>query len=125
MNGTPRILIRVGNALRGIGLVFLTEQSFRVQFFFAIVVVAVAWFFHVTKNEWIVLLLLIGAVLSLELLNSVLERLVDAFKPRLHPFVKDAKDAMAGVVLFASVISAIIGTVIFMPYCLLLVTKLG
>lgn len=103
------------HAFRGMGVVFRAEQSFRIQVIVAVVVIALAAAVKVTAFEWTVLLLLIGAVLSLELINSVFERIVDTFKPRIHPVVRDIKDIMAATVLIVSVVSAIIGFTIFWP----------
>ncbi len=104
------------HALRGIRVVFQTEQSFRLQIIAAVGVIIVAVWFHLRVYEWIVLLLLIGTVLSLELINSIFERMVDLFKPRLHPMVKDVKDIMAAAVLVMSILSFVVGLIIFWPY---------
>ncbi len=112
----PDQLIRsFRNALRGVGVVFTHEQSFRLQVAAGAAVLLAAWAFQVSKTEWIVLILLIAAVLTLELINSVFERLADAFKPRLHPVVRDVKDMTAGMVLLGSVAAAAIGAFIFLP----------
>ena len=84
------------HALRGVRVVFVAEQSFRLQVIAAIAVVAAGFYFQVTSNEFVILMLLIGAILSLEMINSIFERIVDSFKPRIHPIVKDIKDIMAG-----------------------------
>lgn len=109
------------HALRGVRVVFSSEQSFRIQFYITLFVLVLAVVFRVSLWEWIVLLFLAGAVLSLELINSVFERMIDAFKPRIHPVVRDIKDVMAGTVLIASLIAAAIGIIIFSPYVLELV----
>jgi len=111
-----RLFRSISHALRGIALALRTEHSFRVQVCLAILVVAAAGWLGVRATEWIVLLLVIGAVLVLELMNTVLERMMDTFKPRLHPVIHDMKDIMAGVVLLASLAGAAIGGVIFWPY---------
>jgi len=103
-------------ALRGLVHVFQTEASFRVQVVAAIVVLVLMNLFPLEIWEKIILLLLIGSVLVLEVINSVLERLVDTFKPRVHPVVAELKDMMAGAVLVSSVISAIVGILIFWKY---------
>lgn len=95
---------------------FESEQSFRIQLVAALIVIALAGWFSVRWFEWVVLLLLIGFVLSLELINSIFERIVDTFKPRMHPVVRDIKDMMAAAVLIASVFSLVIGLTIFWPY---------
>jgi len=115
----------VQHAVRGIGVVFQNEQSFRLQMVSAILVIFFAAWFGVKTTEWIVLLLLIGLVLSLEMMNSILERIVDSFKPRIHPIVRDIKDIMAGTVFVASCTSAIVGIVIFWPYIEKLVNELS
>jgi len=97
-------------------IVFNSEQSFRLQLFAAIVVGMLGMWFQIRRSEWIVLLLLIGSILSLELINSVFERMIDAFKPRIHPIVRDIKDIMAATVLIVSCIAVIIGLIIFVPY---------
>ena len=104
------------HALRGIRLAFLSERSFRLQTIAAIFVIIAMLAFPLRLQERILLLLLIGSILVLELINSVFERLVDAFKPRIHPLVKDMKDLMAAAVLVASCIAAIVGALIFFPH---------
>ncbi len=109
-----------GYALNGLRIVFRTEQSFRLQTVAAIVVVALAIVFRVKQEAFAVLLFLIASVLTLELINSIFERVLDAFKPRLHPIVKEAKDMMAGAVLLMSLFAFVIGVWIFYPYVRLL-----
>ena len=120
-----RLVKSFSHAIRGVCVVFHSEQSFRIQTVIAVWVFILALFFHIRAFEWIILLLLVGSVLILELINSILERIVDAFKPRIHPVVKDIKDMMAGVVLLGSVISFFIGMTIFLPYVLKLVRSFG
>ena len=84
-------------ALRGIGYVFRHEQNFRIEIIIAIVVVFWARWFGVRQYEFIVLLLLIFAVLTLELVNSSLEKFFDVVHPRLKYHVKVAKIGRAHV----------------------------
>ena len=82
----------------------------------ALSVVVAMLYFPLSMWERVALLLLITAVLVLELINSVFERISDGLKPRLHPMVKDIKDIMAGAVFLSSLVAAIIGILIFWPY---------
>ena len=107
-------------ALHGVRVVFRDEQSFRLQAISGLFVIALALVLQVRQTEFIILLLLIGAVLSLELVNSIFERFVDSFKPRLHPAVADIKDIMAATVLIASAVAAVVGALIFVPRLLTL-----
>jgi len=108
-----RLIKSFSHALRGVRVVFKNEQSFRLQSFAAVVIILLAIWFRVNVFEWIVLLLLIGLVLTLELINSVFERIVDTFKPRIHPIVRDIKDIMAATVLLMSLVALVIGVMIF------------
>jgi len=120
-----RFLKSMRHAIGGIRVVFVSEQSFRIQLLASIAVLLLGAFVQVQAYQWIVLILLIGSVLVLELINSIFERIVDAFKPRIHPIVKDIKDIMAGAVLIASIVAAIVGIVIFYPYLQELVSSVG
>lgn len=101
---------------RGILIAWRSEQSFRIQVIAAVVVLALIVWFDVQRGHAIVLLLLIIFVLTLEIINSILERFVDVFKPRIHPMVEEIKDLMAGAVLIASLGALIVGLLIFGPY---------
>ena len=125
MISVGRFFKSVQHALRGMSVVFWAEQSFRIQVYISLFVVAAGIVFQVKTYEWILLVLLIGSVLTLELVNSIFERIVDSFKPRIHPMVKDIKDIMAGAVLIVSVISAVVGITIFYPHLVDLVTRLS
>lgn len=99
--------------MKGLAVVFKEEQSFRIQVFVAFVVFCLAVYFQVKIWEAIILVMMVCAVLVLEILNSILERIVDALKPRIHPYVKIIKDMMASAVFLASSAAFIIGILIF------------
>lgn len=119
MISPKKFLKSLKHALRGVQIVLRHEQSFRLQVLATIIVFTLAGVLQVRLTEWIILLLMVGSVLVLELINSIFERIVDTFKPRIHPAVKDIKDIMAGAVLIASVIAAAVGVIIFYPYVIL------
>ncbi len=106
----------VRHAWRGLRLAFRTERSFRIQFAIALLVILVLFLFPLEAWQRVILLLASVAVLVLELLNSVVERMVDLLKPRLHEYVGDIKDLMAGAVFVASLGAALIGLLILWPY---------
>ena len=109
-------------AAKGITVVAKEEQSFRIQLCLAAVVVAMMFGFGLRVPEKALLTLAIVLVLVLELVNSIFERMVDILKPRIHHYVEDIKDIMAGTVLIASVGSLLIGLLIFWPYFVRLIT---
>ena len=72
-------------------------------------------FFSISYTEWLICLVLIALVLSLEILNTAIEAVVDLYTTNENQYAKVAKDASAGAVLVSSVIAAFIGLVIFIP----------
>ena len=54
-------------------------------------------------------------VITLEMMNTAIEKLCDMVQPDKHPEVKIIKDIAAGAVLVAAVCSVIIGAFIFLP----------
>jgi len=106
---------RLKFALRGLKYVWGAEQNFRFQVVMGLVVAFLAVILPLAIWERILLFLLIGFVLILEIINTVIERLLDVYKPRLHHYVEVAKDMMAGAVVIAAIISAIVGSIIIFP----------
>jgi len=103
-------------AAKGIAVVAREEQSFRLQLAGAVVVTILMFALDVRTPEKALLTLAMVLVLVLELVNSIFERMVDILKPRIHHYVEDIKDIMAGTVLVASVGAMLIGVLIFWPY---------
>jgi undecaprenol kinase len=110
------------HAWRGLLLAFQTERSFRIQLAIGTAILLVIVLFPLEAWERAALLLATAAVLVLELLNSSVERLVDLLKPRLHQYVADIKDLMAGAVLVGALFAAALGALILWPH---LTTVLG
>lgn len=103
-------------AWRGVVRVYGEEQSFRVQLAAALVVVGLMFWLPTATGEKALLLLATMFVLVLELINSIFERVADMMKPRVHHYVEEIKDIMAGTVLIASIGASLIGLLIFLPY---------
>ena len=116
-----RMIQSFKDAMRGVSFVFRNEQNFRLQILVGLLVVLSGWYFGLTKTEWIVIIFLIISVITLEFLNSAVEKFADILKPRLDLHVQVVKDIMAGVVFLASCGAVIIGVLIFYPYIIDLV----
>ena len=66
-------------------------------------------------EHWLVLLLGIGGMFSLEIMNTAVERTVDLYTEEFHPLAKRAKDVAAAAVFVYGVFAVIIGILIFGP----------
>lgn len=109
------------NALRGIKEAFI-EQSFRILFGVALIVIFCLFYFPFHAIERSILILVVALVLSLELINSQIERILDILRPDYSEEVRKMKDISAGAVLIASIGALIVGTIIALPY---LMTKIS
>ncbi len=99
------------------GLIYaLEERTFRILCSIALATIALAVVLEVTLIEGSVIFLTITIVLSLELLNTQVERTLDIIQPRTDARVRMIKDVSAAAVLIASVGSVLIGLLIFLPY---------
>ncbi len=115
MNKNHSFFSAIKHAFRGLRYFFSYERNGKIQAGIAVIVIITAILLKVSTLEWLILLLCIGAVLSLEAINSALEKLCDLIQPGFHPVIKIIKDISAAAVLISSVISAIVGTIIFLP----------
>lgn len=106
------------HAIRGLGYVIRHEKNFQNELAVAVVVIGCMVYFRVSRAEMIILFLVIAGVLVMELFNTVVERVVDILKPRIHPYARLIKDLMAASVLVSSILAMIIGFIIFLPYIL-------
>ena len=107
-------------AFAGLLCFFRKDSNGQLELLAAIVVVAAGCFFHISNLEWLAVLLCIGSVLTLEMINTSIEKLCDMVQPEYHPQIKTIKDIAAAAVLLAAVVSLVIGIIIFYPHIILL-----
>lgn len=113
-----------GYAFKGIDNVIEHEPNMKIHVVVAILVVIMAIILKVSIIEWIILVLLIGAVLAAETINTTIENLVDMYTKEYDEKAKIVKDTAAGTVLILAITSAIIGLIIFIPKIICLLESL-
>lgn len=102
-------------ALQGIKQFFSRDKNGKIQLVIGIVAIILGFTVSLTSYQWLLVLLCIGLVISLEMINSAIERYCDLVTTDFHPGIKIIKDVAAGAVLVASIMSLIIGLIIFIP----------
>jgi diacylglycerol kinase len=107
-----------GYALHGIWSGIRDQRNLKFQLAVAVLVVGAGFYLSITALEWCVILLCIALVIGLELVNTAVENLVDLVTLERNQLAGKIKDIAAGAVLFASVISLIIGLIVFRKYLL-------
>lgn len=110
-----RFLKSFGYAFNGLIYFFKNEKNGQIEIFTGILAIIFGFVFHISTTEWFVVLFCIGGVLSLEMLNSSLEKLIDHLHPEKHDNIKVVKDMAAGAVTIFSLVALIIGALVFVP----------
>ena len=105
----------LGFAISGIAYAFRSQMNMRFHVFAAFLAVIFSIILRIAPLEWCVILFCIGSVLAAELINTSLELNVDLSSPEYNEKAGQAKDLAAAAVLTVSVISAVIGSIIFVP----------
>ncbi|MBV8372737.1 MAG: diacylglycerol kinase, partial [Candidatus Eremiobacteraeota bacterium] len=101
------------HAFEGIMYATRTQPNMRVHLVIAALVLSATLVLRLDRPYVIATVILVSLVLSLELLNTAVEAIVDLLTVAHHPLAKTAKDAAAGAVLIAAVGAAIAGYLIF------------
>ena len=104
-----------GYAFEGIFAGIRGERNMKIHCFAAVCVVVAGVLFYISVTEWCICLVLFGLILSLELVNTAIEAVVDLVTEDKKPLAKLAKDTAAGAVLIAAVMAAMAGLLIFVP----------
>ena len=103
-------------AFDGIWAAFKEEPNLKLHFLAGIGVILAGLILNISARDWVLVVILIGLVISVELTNAAIEAVVDSFTVEHHPGAKKAKDISAGAVLVVAIMSAIAGLIIFLPY---------
>ncbi len=105
-------------AFRGIVHTVRSQRNARIHLSILTLVIIVGLWLRLSLQEWAIITIVSGLVLSLELLNSALEHLADRVEPEFDHHIMRTKDAAAGAVLIAALAAAIVGLLIFLPHLL-------
>lgn len=105
----------MGFAFKGAIKLITTEHSIMVQSSIAVVLIIAGFYFNISHEEWLFQTLAIGLVLSIEGLNTAVEKVADFIHPEFHHKIGFIKDIAAGAVFFAAMTAMAIGLMIYLP----------
>ena len=111
----PPLYKSFGYAFEGIFAVIKKERNMQIHCCMMVLVILAGLFFQISAVEWCICFVLFGLIMSLELVNTAVESVVDLVTEERRPLAKLAKDAAAGAVLLASIMAAVTGLIIFLP----------
>jgi len=113
---SQNVFISFRYAFNGIKYTFRNSRNFKIQVIFAIFSLIVGSILQLHKSDYLILLVTVFSVLTLEILNTSIESFVDlVVKKKFSNLAKIAKDCSAGAVLLASINSVIIALYLFIP----------
>ena len=93
----------------------MKERNFRVQAAYAVVVVSLLLWLKPETAQGLVVVFALFGLLSAELMNTAVERVVDLVAVDYHPLAGSAKDIAAGAVLLLAIGTAVINIAVFSP----------
>lgn len=104
------------HAFRGIRDVFLSELNFKVHLIILSIVIGLGIYFSISRIDWIIITCVSALVLSLEAINTAIEKICNEITHERKESIRFIKDVAAGAVLIASIGAVIVGTLIFTNY---------
>lgn len=102
-------------AIFGAYKLITTEHSVMVQFSLGILMTIAGFYFEISKTDWLFQTMAVGLVLSIEGLNTAVEKIADFIHPNFHDKIGFIKDIAAGAVFFAAVAAIAVGLIIYIP----------
>ena len=102
-------------AIKGIYLTILTQRNMRIHLGVTGLIIAVGWYTHISRSEWMYLLASIFLVLICECFNTAIECAIDLVTKKKKYRAMMSKDIAAGAVLLSALHALIAGILIFSP----------
>jgi diacylglycerol kinase (ATP) len=117
-NEDPFIIHRyksVGYAFRGMILLLKTESSIQVQFSVALLLTFAGFYFDISSTEWMIQTFAIVLVMSLEALNTGIEKICDFVHKDFEIRIGVIKDISAGAVAIAALGAFVVILILYLP----------
>jgi len=113
-----RFIKSLSYAFAGIKVAVGEQRNVQIHLTIFLLVIAAGLFIDINHSEWLAVILASSIVISTEMINTAIEKVVDLASPEIHPLAKKAKDIAAGAVLVAACFAVIIGLLVFGKYLL-------
>lgn len=112
----------IKNRIRSIGIAFngarklvKTEASIKVQLLIGVLVTIAGVYIGLSPTEWILQTLTITLIISIEGMNTAIEKTADFIHPDHHPKIGFIKDIAAGAVFISAIGAIAVGCFIYIP----------
>ena len=112
-----KVRFKFKNAFSGLFYSFKEEISLVIHFIIAAIIIVLAGILHekMSWSDWAIIVLVIGFVISLELINTAIENIVDMVSFKFNMNAKKIKDISAAAILVMSISAIIVGLIVLIP----------
>ncbi|OIP22499.1 UDP kinase [bacterium CG_4_10_14_0_2_um_filter_33_32] len=97
---------------------FIRERNIKIHLGAALTVILLGLFFGISSLEWVAIILSICLVISLEIVNTVIEEAMDLLNSEKNVKVMIVKDLSAAAVFVSAIGSIFVGLLVFIHYIL-------
>ncbi len=109
------IIKSFGYAFDGIKYAIQTQKNMHIHIFIGLIVLFTSFLVNCSQLEIAILFTIIGLVISLEIMNTAIEVMINLVSPTNQPLAKISKDLGAASVLIAAIVAVIVGLLILFP----------
>ena len=102
-------------AWAGIKAVLRTEHNALIHLALTVAVLLAAFFFRISLQEGMALVIVMAMVWTAEIFNTALEKAMDFISEEKHPQIGLVKDLAAAAVLVTAAAAFIVGCLVFIP----------
>ena len=110
-----RILKAAKWSMQGLRAAWMHESSFRLEVYLFVVLAPIGWWLGQTPVERVLLIGSILLVMSIELLNSAIEAVIERYGPEFHELAGRAKDMGSAAVFVLMMNVLLVWAAILLP----------
>ncbi|WP_304343061.1 diacylglycerol kinase family protein [Chryseobacterium koreense] len=106
----------VGNAIRGVIWMLKSERNFQLEVLALLINLFLIVFFKLNTVDAAIILVVCFSVLSMEILNTCVEKICDIIQPEFDEVIKIIKDIAAASVVLMAFASVAVGVLVYWKY---------
>ena len=102
--------------MRGVIWMLKSERNFQIEVFALLINLFLIVFLKLNTVDAAIILIVSFAVLSLEILNTAIEKVCDIIQPEFDLRIKVIKDISAAAVVLMALASVVVGVLVYWKY---------
>ena len=106
----------VGNAIRGVIWMLKSERNFQLEVLALLINIFLIVFLKLNTVDAAIILVVCFSVLSMEILNTCVEKICDIIQPEFDFRIKVIKDISAAAVVLMALASVVVGVLVYWKY---------